>query len=111
MADNILTMENPRTGQIKEASIGFSWTTLLFGIFVPLIRGNGKWAIIMFLLALVTVGLSWLVFPFIYNRLYLKDLIGNGFKARSAAHGSIGGVASRLGLSVPLLDDSGRSSS
>jgi hypothetical protein len=105
LAYNTLTMENPKTGQIKEAPVGFSWTTFFFGIFVALIRGDGKWAAIMFFAALLTFGLSWLVFPFIYNKLYLKDLLGNGFRARSVAQGSIDAVASRLGLSLPLLED------
>lgn len=79
MALKTRILKNPRTGEIKKAPKGFSWTTLFFGVFVPLIRGDFKWAIIMFLSALLTVGLSWLVFPFIYNRLYYNDLISKGF--------------------------------
>lgn len=73
-----ITMRN-RLGQIREVKKGFSWTTLFFGLFVPMIRGDWKWAIIMFLTALVTGGLSWLVFPFLYNGIYEKELIRNGF--------------------------------
>jgi hypothetical protein len=108
MAYNSLMMENPQTGRIKDASVGFSWTTLFFGIFVPLVRGDGKWALIMFLLGLLTFGLSWLVFPFLYNKLYLKDLLGNGFKVRLAAHGSVDALSSRLGMSLPLFEESAR---
>lgn len=66
-------------GFTKEIKVGFSWTTLFFGCFPALFRGDWKWAIIMFLLAWLTGGLSWLVFPFFYNRLYIKDLLSKGY--------------------------------
>jgi hypothetical protein len=79
MAHTIVNLENPRTGQRRQAPIGFSWTNLFFGFFVPLVRGDWKWAVIQFFAALFTGGLCWLVFPFIYNRLYASDLARNGY--------------------------------
>ena len=66
-------------GLRKEVPRGFSWTLLFFGLFVPLLRGDFKWAAIMLLSALLTLGISWFVFPFVYNRLYLNDLIKSGY--------------------------------
>ncbi len=80
MAHGIIWYENPRTGQRREAPIGFSWTNLFFGFFAPLFRSDWKWAVIQFFAALFSAGLCWLVFPFVYNRLYAKDLIRNGFR-------------------------------
>ena len=66
-------------GMVKEAKIGFSWTTLFFGAFVPAIRGDWKYAGIMVVCAVITCGISSLVFPFVYNKLYIKDLLMKGF--------------------------------
>jgi hypothetical protein len=103
MAYTKIVFENPNTGHIKEAPVGFSWTVLFFGFFPPLFRGDWKWAIIMLLLALLTAGFSGLVFMFIYNKLYIKDLIGSGFKAKSVETGTIDQVSQQLGINLPLL--------
>jgi len=66
-------------GEIKEIKLGFSWTMLFFGFFVPLIRGDWKWAIISLIASAFTVGICWLVFPFVYNKIYIKDKIEHGW--------------------------------
>ena len=66
-------------GMIKEAKIGFSWTNFFFGAFVPALRGDWKYAGIMVVCAMLTAGISTLVFPFLYNKLYIKDLLMKGF--------------------------------
>ncbi len=72
-----------KSGLIKEAPVGFSWTTLIFGFFPALIRNDLKWAIIIFAAALVTFGLAIIVFAFIYNRLYIESLVEKGFKVKN----------------------------
>lgn len=66
-------------GAMKQVKVGFSWTMLFFGFIVPLIRGDWKWCIVSLLISLVTCGIAWIVFPFIYNKIYIKDLIENGW--------------------------------
>lgn len=104
MAYTKLVMENPNTGRIKEAPVGFSWTVLFFGFFPPLFRSDWKWAVIMFILAFITAGLSGFVFMFIYNKLYIKELIGSGFKVKSVGAGTVEHVSSKLGVELPALE-------
>lgn len=104
MAFTSIVFKNPNTGAMKIAPVGFSWTTLFFGFFPALFRGDWKWAIIQFLLALLTWGLSGLVFMFIYNKLYIKDLIGAGFKAQSIASGDMSFASAKVGMQIPTLE-------
>ena len=72
-------------GMVKEVKNGFSWTTLCFGLFVPLLRGDLKNALIMGIVGLLTCGISWLVFPFTYNKMYIKGLLMQGFTGATEA--------------------------
>lgn len=75
-------------GVTKEVKIGFSWTTFFFGFFPALIRGDLKWATIMFVTALLagvfTLGFgAWIpgiIFSFVYNKIYIKDLLEKGYR-------------------------------
>jgi hypothetical protein len=73
-----INMKNS-TGILKQVKLGFSWTMLFFGFLVPLIRGDFKWAIISFIIAFITCGISWLVLPFLYNKIYIKDMLVKGW--------------------------------
>ena len=77
------TINFEKSGLTKEAPVGFSWTTLFFGFFPALIRGDMKWAVIIFAATFVTFGLAGIVFAFIYNRLYIQGLLKQGFKVKN----------------------------
>lgn len=68
-----------RDGATTTAYKGFSWTTLFFGLFPALFRRDGYAAGLQFISALVTCGLSWLIWPFVYNGWHLKRLKAEGF--------------------------------
>ena len=76
-----------KNGLRKEVKVGFSWTVFFFGFFVPLFRGDLKWAAIMFfgtiLLGFATLGIGGgvlgIVMSFVYNKIYIKDLIEKGW--------------------------------
>ncbi|MDA0747765.1 MAG: HrgC protein [bacterium] len=75
----LITFRHSQSGVTKQTKLGFSWTTLLFGLFVPLLRGDLKWTIIMLILAFLTFGISWLIFPFVYNKVYIKSMLESGY--------------------------------
>lgn len=75
-------------GVVKEVKVGFSWTTFFFGFFPALIRGDLKWAAIMFITAAVigalTLGFgAWIpgiIFSFVYNKIFIKELLEKGYR-------------------------------
>jgi len=85
----VVTLVHERTNLTKQVKVGFSWTTLFFGFLPALFRGDFKWAIIQCLLNICTFGLSSLVFAFIYNKIYVRELIGKGYKAAGSSSESV----------------------
>ncbi len=73
-----IRLVNP-TGFMKETKLGFSWTTLFFGVIIPAIRGDWKHFIMMFLLDWITAGIAYFVWPFIYNKMYIRKLLEMGW--------------------------------
>ena len=104
MAYTSIIFKNPHTGGIKEAPVGYSWTTLCFGFLPALFRGDWKWGVIMLLFNLCSFGLAQIIFSFIYNKLYIRDLIGAGFKAQSVAIGDINSASAKIGIQIPMLE-------
>lgn len=102
MAYATLTLKNPNTGQLRAAPVGFSWTTFFFGIFVPLLRKDLVMVLVMLVLGIVTFGIAFLVFPFIYNKIYLKGLLKRGYRVSS---GTLDPelVEHRLGFELPRV--------
>ena len=78
MAFATIKLKSKQAG-IKEAPVGFSWTTLFFGAFVALFRGDWTWALIMLIAQFITFGLVGILFGFIYNRLYIEGLLKQGY--------------------------------
>lgn len=87
--------------KIKTAPIGFSWTVLFFGFFPPLFRGDWLWAIVIFLLNIVTYGIGGVVMAFLYNKIYLKNLLSNGYWIRQVEPTtSVDDVKAYVGMAV-----------
>ena len=68
----------------RQGVVGFSWTTLFFGFFVPLLRGDWKWFIIMLIANLFTAWIASIIFCFIYNKIYTRNLLESGYSPADA---------------------------
>ncbi len=103
MAFTEISFKNPNTGAMKSAPVGFSWTTFFFSCFPPLFRGDFKYAIIILLVQFVTFGFGGVIFAFFYNSLYIKGLIGEGYKATGIANGDMNYASSKVGMEIPMF--------
>ena len=82
-----VTLENPTTHQLKQAKVGFSWTTFFFGFWPALFRGDWKWFGIILVIEIFVGCISYgiavpfvaIIFSFIYNKLYINDLLSSGY--------------------------------
>ena len=82
-----INLQNESTMKTKQAKIGYSWTFFFWAWFVPLIRGDWKWFLITFIVTLIlaytTMGvgevIAQIIFAYFYNKLYIKDLLENGY--------------------------------
>ena len=63
----------------RKGVVGFSWTTLFFGPFVPLLRGDWAWFVVILIANLCTFWLAGLVFCFIYNKIFTRNLLEKGY--------------------------------
>ncbi|ANZ59313.1 hypothetical protein AYR59_04500 [Fructilactobacillus lindneri] len=85
----MINLTDPKTDQVKQTKVGFSWTTFFFGFWPALFRGDWMWFAIMLVLEIVIgvptygigAGITGIVFSFIYNKLYINELLGKGWVA------------------------------
>jgi len=81
-------MRHKESGLFKTGYVGYSWTTLFWGWFPPLFRGDfvtaGVLFIILFVLGALTAGIANLIviiiWPFMYNKYYTTKLIEKGYE-------------------------------
>ncbi|QEA53602.1 DUF2628 domain-containing protein [Loigolactobacillus coryniformis] len=86
-------LSNPRTNQLKQVKVGFSWTTFFFGFWPALFRGDWLWAVIGLIIQLfiglpsygIGASIYSIIFAFIYNRIYINKLLSQGYQAADSA--------------------------
>lgn len=78
-----VNLRNTLTGEVRTAKIGFSWTFFFFGWLVPLFRTDWKWFVLTLVIGSFTFGLSSWVFMFIYNKIYISELLMFGWEPAS----------------------------
>jgi uncharacterized membrane protein len=83
----MILLKKPDNNLVKECPTGYSWTTFFFGCLVPLIRGDLKWAAILFfisaIIGFITAGFGLIfvtpIFAFFYNKAYIKTKLEEGY--------------------------------
>lgn len=78
MATKVI-IQHPESGITKNGYYGFSWTYLLFGFWVPLLRGELGVAALHVLFSIVTFGLWQLIVSFFYNKQYMIRMLEKGY--------------------------------
>ncbi len=96
---------------VKDGFYGFSWTTLIFGFFPALFRGDfitfiGGFVVTV-IVAILTLGIGSffisLVWAFMYNKYYTRKLLERGYAlAGSEAENTM--AASALGIILPAAN-------
>ena len=81
-------MKPKETGLTKDGFIGYSWTTLFFGSFPALFRGDfitfiGVF-VVLIILGIISFGIgafiAMIVWSFLYNKYYTRKLIEKGYQ-------------------------------
>ena len=83
MATLVARAYHPINGTAESVWEGFSWPCLLFGCFWYLYKHMWNWAVISFILAVSTFGISWIVFAFFANEQYARSLRKQGYLSES----------------------------
>lgn len=81
------------SGLTRPAYLGFSWTSLFFGPFPAMFRGDwlgvGAYVLAFLAFAMFTAGFGggifWLAWPFFYNRWHARRLVERGYALTGAA--------------------------
>jgi len=103
-----IALKHKETGLVKDGFYGFSWTTLFFGFFPCLFRGDfitfiGGF-VITIIIAFMTMGIGaffvGLIWAFMYNKYYTRKLLERGY-ALASSEGENALAASALGIILP----------
>jgi hypothetical protein len=73
-------VKHQQSGLVKKGFFGFSWTYLLFGLLVPIFRGEVGIGLLHLALTAVTFGVFQIVMPFLYNKQYMTRLLTSGWQ-------------------------------
>jgi hypothetical protein len=83
----VVMLKHKDSGIVKKGFTGFSWTTLFFGMFPSLFRGDfltfiGGFVVLV-ILAVLTLGIgtavAMFVWAFLYNGYYTRKLLERGY--------------------------------
>jgi hypothetical protein len=88
MSKRIGTLYHPINKEPSDIFSGFNWPCLFFGSFWFAVKGMWFWTFGSGLLALLTLGASWIIFPFLANGMYRKHLRSQGWLTEEQTEGA-----------------------
>ncbi|WP_333604143.1 hypothetical protein [Lactobacillus acetotolerans] len=88
-----IQLKNKYTQRVIEAPVGYSWTLLLFGAFVPLFRKDWQATIVLMVLNLSVYFLGGYiaeliidaVFAALYNKYFIAKMLNSGWEPLNKA--------------------------
>lgn len=101
--EGMLLLKNPYNGRTRKAPVGFSWTTQFFWGLPALFRQHWSASLFIIIVCGLTGGLACFVFPWIYNKLYIKHLINDAYLVDTIV-GDQSKIERSLGFKLPMLD-------
>jgi hypothetical protein len=79
----MIELINVNSGSAIHVPTGFSWTSLFFGSFVPLFRGDIMTAALTIAICVFTAGFAapivWVYLAFAYNTQHIRNLEAKGY--------------------------------
>lgn len=72
-------IKHPQSGLVKSSYVGFCWTYLFFGWFVPVIRGEIGIGVLHLILTIFTLGIFQIIMAFLYNKQSMTRLLTSGW--------------------------------
>ncbi len=73
-----MKFQNPSNGYVEEANLCWLWC-LLFGFIYFAVKGIWTHAVVSFVLAGITHGFSWLIYPFFAKAIVEKSYLRKGW--------------------------------
>jgi hypothetical protein len=95
-----IAIKHPQSGLIQNGYVGYSWTYLFFGFWVPLIRGELGVAALHFFFTCITLGLWQFVVSFLYNKQYMTRKLMKGWVLADSADRNLL-AAGKIGIALP----------
>lgn len=104
-----IRLRQPESGRVIVLPLGYSWATALLGPLPWLLRGCWRLAGLVTLATVVLPLLGQMLLAAHVQRLYLRQLLRQGWRAWSRWRGDVSAVEWRLGLSLPRDRNNGKS--
>jgi hypothetical protein len=75
-----VALKHEQSGLMKNGYVGYSWTYILCGWLVPIVRGEIGVGVLHLVLTLVSFGFFQIIMPYLYNKQYMTRMLTSGWQ-------------------------------